>query len=159
MRRVTSTLEALMLAPGLVREIQWLLVGGRLSQREIARKTAVARSTVGIIASKLHWDELPEPPGTDDEPVGQPARCPDCGGKVYLPCRTCQVRAEVARHHPRQPSSCQRVDRLGSSILGNPLGLELKPPHRERYEQVRARRKAMQPQFPLAKRESTLFDE
>jgi transcriptional regulator with XRE-family HTH domain len=120
------------LAPCLIEEVRRLLAEGKLSQRKIARATGVSRGVVDAIAAGKRPDYEGQRPRFDEacEPAGPPARCPECGGKVYLPCRLCEARRAAASSPPRPP----RTSKNG------PLVLDLKEEHRRRYEQVRARR-------------------
>jgi hypothetical protein len=124
-----------MIAPHLVEQVQQLLGRGKLSHRKIARITGVSRGTIAAIASGkrcirprtiVYWEDEPVVP---DVP---PQRCPDCGGMVFMPCRVCRTRKamaasaalrELIQSRARQPSVF--------------LGLNLKPVHHARYEEVR----------------------
>jgi len=122
-----------MIPPSVVEQIKRLLAEGHLSQRKIAKMTGVSRGTVGAIASGKRRDLSTSRARREDEleaPSGPPRRCPQCGARVYLPCRLCHVRRLMAESRlPRRPD---RPD--------GPLELELTDRHRARYEQVRARR-------------------
>jgi hypothetical protein len=130
-----------MIASHLVEQVEQLLAEGKLSHRKIARLTGVSRGTIGAIASGKRcirpramclWEDEPVIPDTP------PQRCPDCGGMVYMPCRVCRTRKAAAR----SPG-------LRSLMQGNarqpivPLGLNLKPVHHERYEEVRRWRREL----------------
>ncbi len=85
-----------MLLSGTVQEIHRLLAEAKLSHRQIAASTGVARATVAAIAggkraecSRRHTEKE----GDREEPRSPIGRCPSCGGRVYLPCRLCLVRA------------------------------------------------------------------
>ncbi|HEX4132910.1 MAG TPA: hypothetical protein VHZ24_22950 [Pirellulales bacterium] len=79
----------------MVFEVQRLLTQEKLSHRRVAKLVGISRSTVGKIATgrRRAW---PDRPASDDSysirPSGPVARCPGCGGRVYLPCRLCHVR-------------------------------------------------------------------
>ncbi len=128
-----------MIAPHVVTEVRRLLADGKLSQRKIAKALRVSRGTVGAIASGRRPDYPLRRSRESDEsslrPTGPPRRCPGCGGMVYLPCRVCQTR-ESAAVSTKPPI----IQRLGP--LEVPLGLDLRPADRRRYEEVRARRLA-----------------
>jgi transcriptional regulator with XRE-family HTH domain len=115
------------------------LAEAKLSHRKIAAATGVSRGTIGAIASgrrrepvkrTLPWDEALE------IPAGPPERCPDCGGMVYLPCRLCRTRKEIARK-----PSLRNTFPAGALQRVPLLGLNLKPAHQLRYEEVRQQRK------------------
>jgi hypothetical protein len=130
-----------MIAEHLVEQVERLLTEDQLSHRRIARLTGVSRGTIGAIASGKRrirpktmdfWDEEPLVP---DVP---PQRCPECGGMVYMPCRLCRARKELAKL-PALRALTEVRDRQPIVLLG----LNLKPAHRERYEEVRRRRSEM----------------
>lgn len=121
-----------MIGPKVVAEVRRLLAEGKHSQRAVARLTGVSRGSVRAIVSGKRSDYV-ERREEWEEPVGPPERCPECGGKVYMPCQLCRLR-DVGRKGPR-PTAWDDAIRLDV-----PLGLDLRPEHRMRYEQVRARR-------------------
>ncbi|MGQ9576125.1 MAG: helix-turn-helix domain-containing protein [Thermoguttaceae bacterium] len=84
-----------MIPPWRVAEIRRLLAEGKLSQRQIARKTGVSRGTVNAIARGKRQDRIRrhEPDGQFAPPSGPLRRCPGCGGMVQMPCLLCHVRA------------------------------------------------------------------
>ena len=125
-----------MIAPQIVTEVRRLLAQGALSQRMIARLSGISRGTVRAIANGTRPDYESLRPAEDEreQPAGPAARCPGCGGMVYLPCRLCRVRATIASD-PRPTREHRAIP------LGEPLGLDLRPDHRARYEEVRARRR------------------
>jgi len=84
-----------MIPAAVVNEIQDLLGGGKLSQREIARRVGVSRGTVNAIARGKRRDRTARRPHPVDRlvaPKGPPKRCPTCGGLVTMPCLACQLR-------------------------------------------------------------------
>jgi hypothetical protein len=126
-----------MIAPEAVAEIRRLLIENRLSQREIARQTGVCRGSVGAIASGRRPDYESRLEPADEEPSGPPVRCPVCGGKVYMPCVFCRVRAEMKTGR-RLPVASRRDGDLESTDLC------LRPEHRARYDEVREARLRLQ---------------
>jgi hypothetical protein len=84
-----------MLALAKVKAAERLLSEGKLSHRRIARTVGMSRASVGAIALGRRPDyearELAR--AAQEEPLGPLARCPQCGGMVYTPCRLCRVRA------------------------------------------------------------------
>jgi hypothetical protein len=88
-----------------VLEAQRLIQLGELSYRKIARMVGLGRGTIGQIASgkRLAWPDRVR--GGENRAYrcsGPIARCPECGGRVYMPCLLCHVRA------------LKRIDRRGS---------------------------------------------
>ena len=101
------------------------------------RQTGVSRVVIAGIASGKRPDEVARRAARQAareavEPVGPPERCPGCGGRVFMPCLLCHVRAvkpTIAKSEDRdlaQPSSgagasprrSQR-DTPGYSLLGS----------------------------------------
>lgn len=125
-----------MIAPEVVQEVRRRLTEGKLSQRKIAAITGVSRGTVGAIAAGRRPDYDSSAPGRQGQLLrrsGPPRRCPGCGAMVYMPCRLCRLRAEIAGASKPSPARWPaRPD--------EPLQLELTAEHRARYEQIRARR-------------------
>ena len=122
-----------MIEPWVVEEIRWLLTQKSWKYGEIARATGVCRATVGRIARREGpYADPPEPPA-EAEPVGPPVRCKGCGGLVYMPCLLCRLRRWIARR--RQAKKAQPE---AGADAGGLLGLDLKPEHRARYEEVLA---------------------
>ena len=119
----------------MVGEIRRLLADDNLSQRKIARRTGVSRGTIAAIAAGRRPDyERLRAARQDDEfePTGPLVRCPQCGGKVYLPCRLCRAR-EMAAQLPKRPRPQFEAAGL--------IELQLKEEHRLRYEEVLAARR------------------
>lgn len=120
-----------MIAAEIVAEVRRLLEETPLSHRKIARLTGVSRGLVDAVASGKRPDYETAPPSDEDmeeEPAGPPSRCPSCGGMVYLPCRLCRTRSSNIGG-PSLRSTCP--------TFFEPLGLDLRPEHQARYEQVR----------------------
>ncbi len=131
-----------MIAPQTVADIRRLLDGNRYSQREIARLTGACRGSIGAIASGRRPDYESQPEPADDgpeEPSGPPARCPGCGGKVYMPCVLCHVRSEISRR-PRAPAGSRQ------HFVPESTDLDLRLEHRVRYDEVREARRAAEDQ-------------
>lgn len=92
-----------MIPAGMVEEVRRLLAQGRLSQRQIARRTGVSRGTVAAIASgRRHTSgprtALPAEAAPGGYPGGKPVRCPGCGALVQMPCLACWLHT----HYPRR---------------------------------------------------------
>ena len=123
-----------MIPPSVVAQVKRLLAQGRWSGRKIARMTGVSRGTVAAIAQgkRPDYDTSPGDGEPLEEPLGPLGRCPGCGGMAHAPCRLCRTRKLMAQSKllplPVRPEE--------------PLHLELRGEHQERYERVRARRLA-----------------
>lgn len=101
-----------MLTLPVVLEIRRLLEEGELSQRTIAAKMGVSRSTVSALANGRrgwHGRQSARSMLRPSSGAALPQRCPDCGGLVFMPCRLCRLRThwqqlEAARKMPAQTS-------------------------------------------------------
>lgn len=113
-------------------EIRRLLADGKLSQRAIARKVGVSRTTVAAIVHRKRacYEQLRYEPG---EVPRRRGRCPYCRAVVLLPCLACLVRhlmaAGTLKPLPAGPEE--------------PLRLDLRPAEFRRYLQVRLRREML----------------
>jgi hypothetical protein len=132
-----------MITPQIVTEIRRLLGEDLLSQRKIARLMGVSRSSVAAISSgkRPDYDLLRQSREDEwEEPTGPAVRCPECGNRVYMPCQLCRVRKRIAeKRTPRATgfaSVAQPRGPLATTL--EPLGLNLRPEHFARYEEVRA---------------------
>jgi hypothetical protein len=106
-----------MIATTVVDEISRMLQEGRLSQRRIALRLGVSRGTVNAIALGKRVCGSAGAAQPEDgfiAPSGLPARCPDCGGKVQMPCLLCYIRARGRRVRPAGAYPC-RAHRCGTS--------------------------------------------
>jgi hypothetical protein len=117
-----------MIAPAIVDEVKRLLNKGKLSQRKVALRTGVSRTTVGAIASGKRPERRPRRADGDEFPshTGPPTRCPECGYRVYMPCLVCRARAARA-----QLTDVAIVRLLRAQ--DEPLGLDLSLEDRQRY--------------------------
>ncbi len=125
-----------MIAVEIVAEVRRLLEETPLSHRKIARLAGVSRGLVDAVASGKRPDYEIAPPSDEDmeeEPSGPPSRCPSCGGMVYLPCRLCRTRS---RHFGEPSLRSTRPTFVKPTSFG-PIGLDLRPEHQARYEQIR----------------------
>jgi hypothetical protein len=112
-----------MIALAKVKEVERLLVGGKMSHRKIAKATGVSRATVGAIASvkRADYEARHLERAKEREPLGPLERCAECGGMVYKPCRLCRARKaksqqeEIARAARRRARE-QARDRLLAAI-------------------------------------------
>jgi hypothetical protein len=119
--------NAAMLAQSVLNEICRLLAEDELTQEQIAARMGVSRTTIWAIAADKRPASPPYTPEEEPSPPDPPARCPACGGLVYLPCLLCQLRGLASTVRP--PESDEE--------LPEPTRLELKPEHRRRYEEIR----------------------
>lgn len=93
-----------MIHPERVRFVKQLLREKKHSLRAISRLAGVSRGSVGAIASGRRPEYAPPSPTPEDDswrPTGPITRCPNCGGRVYAPCRLCHVRDQASSHAPR----------------------------------------------------------
>ncbi len=99
-----------MISPLLVDNVRALLAQPGYSQRRIAALTGVSRASVGAIASGRRPD-YPARRDPEDEfdalESGPAVRCPTCGGRVFLPCRLCRVRAIKQRDRERRRAAAR----------------------------------------------------
>lgn len=123
-----------MLSSRIVQIIRELLAAG-LSHYAIARQTRVSRGRIVLIAHDKRPDYEAIRRQSEEEshgPVGPKLKCPTCGDTVYLPCIACRARRARVASRVIAPWAC-RDDH------GEPLRLNLKERHRERYESIRRR--------------------
>jgi hypothetical protein len=92
--------------------VEQLLDEGLLSQRRIAEITGVARGTVLSIAKGRRRQRYYFNPNDEPPPAEPPARCPGCGGLVYLPCQLCRLRHWQQRRTRRRRRSGRRASRI-----------------------------------------------
>jgi hypothetical protein len=123
-----------MIATPVIECIEKLLAEGKLSQRKIAKKVGVSRGVVASVASgrRPDYEQLQHKrrQGQEPLPLGPLARCRECGGMVYMPCRLCESRRQRA-DSPRRPPDPRPTE---------PLDLDLRGEARARYETVHLRR-------------------
>jgi hypothetical protein len=105
------------------------------SQRAAARKAGRSRGTVAAIGRGEHPAIVAPPPRDDNvqvDPSRPYVRC-RCGHRVQLPCRICLARAgrALARFAGRIREALSEND-------DRPLGLDLRPEERARYEPIHA---------------------
>ena len=119
-----------MIAPVVIDRIRRLLAERRLSQRKIAAIVGVSRGSVAGVArgDRPDYEAIRRKRQEQKDPLprGPLGRCPTCGGKVYMPCRLCQIREQLAAQ-PRSPRDVRPVE---------PLSLELRGEALARYEAV-----------------------
>ena len=118
-------------------KVKLLLQEGNFSQRAIARLTGINRNTVNRIAQGKRPDfnairkvQKCSSRRSVRPQSGNPRRCGNCGGLVYMPCRLCAIRKFVTKS--REDSQVDEI--WHRSEL---LGVELAGKERERYEQIR----------------------
>ena len=100
-----------MISQAKVQEAELLLAEGKLSQRKIARLVGSSRASVASIAdgSRPDYEALRRERGADLEPLGPVERCPECGGKVYMPCRLCRIRRLKAEERAARNRKIEQV--------------------------------------------------
>lgn len=83
-----------MLLRSILEQIRSLLAAG-LTQREIERRTGVARNTIAKIARGTRPDYEARRREREARAMLQEAgpveRCPGCGAKVQMPCLACRI--------------------------------------------------------------------
>ena len=97
----------------IVNDVLRLLNQGKASQRSVAHAMGISRATVAKIATGKFRPYRPRDDGNPHDswrPTGPIGRCPTCGGRVYLPCRLCSVRALKAEER-RRPRPAPQTDR------------------------------------------------
>lgn len=125
-----------MLSPAKVAEVEQLLAAGSLSQRAIARRAGVSRGTVAAIASGTRRKKPPRPiAGPPFNITASPARCPQCGRRVHLPCWACAVEA-IKQSRGYRPFA-DRPTVAGAAAAAAVVGLDLRPEHWRRYRRAR----------------------
>ena len=92
-----------MLALAKIMEVQRLLADGHLSIRKISAATGVSRTTISGIASgrRPDYEALRRARLEEYQPSGPLARCAECGGLVYTPCRLCRLRKAKEKEQDR----------------------------------------------------------
>ncbi len=105
------------------------------SQREIARVTGTARDTVArVLSGPADADDARqrEREARHELAEAPPERCPGCGRLVTMPCPGCLARnyLELKKHRGESRPRGEPIDRRP------PPGLELREPHRARYEEI-----------------------
>ena len=92
-----------------------LLKQGKMSQRTVARVVGISRATVAKIVGGKFRPCRPRDDHNEHEswrPTGPIARCPTCGGRVYMPCQLCHIRAlKQADRRKAQPQTSRREQR------------------------------------------------
>ena len=119
-----------------VKEVRRLRAEG-YSYRQIARLAEVAYATVVRILREPQLGGSAEGVSAagPDEPAGPSVRCPECGYRVYLPCRICAAR-EARNRVQSRPTAGQPADD------GESLRLSLRSDHEACYVEVRRRRRS-----------------
>ncbi|MFO0900092.1 MAG: hypothetical protein U0836_21880 [Pirellulales bacterium] len=94
-----------MISAAVVTEVKRLLSEGALSYRKISEVLGVSRGVVQAIASgrRPDYDELRRQRfGERLDSSGPPARCPSCGHRVFMPCRSCRLQSQVDRERQQR---------------------------------------------------------
>lgn len=121
-----------MISNSKIAEIERLLLAG-MSQRKIASISGVSR---GVICAIYSGKRRRNPEREYKPDSVAPVRCPSCGALAAMPCIACRDRnglkkAKKTTHFNPSPENLQ-------------IGLELRPEHQARLEQVRAARRKNQ---------------
>ena len=124
-----------MIAQAQVDEVRRLLATGKYSQREISRMTEVSRGIVNSIAQGKRPDRVPASKAEERGPFEGPIeRCPECGGRVHMPCLFCQTRRFALKNSEAAP------DPDPTAFKGMLLDIELEGERLKRYEEIHQRR-------------------
>ncbi|HBO45331.1 MAG TPA: hypothetical protein DD670_15660 [Planctomycetaceae bacterium] len=126
-----------MIAPVVIDQIRRLLAERKLSQRKIAALVGASRGTVAGVArgDRPDYEAIRRKRQAQKDPLprGPLVRCPTCGGKVYMPCRLCQMREELANRPPSPPDT-RPVPTLDLELRGETLS-RYEAVHRLRMQQ------------------------
>ncbi|NLE38184.1 MAG: helix-turn-helix transcriptional regulator [Pirellulaceae bacterium] len=126
-----------MIAPVVIDRIRRLLAERKLSERKIAALVGVSRGTVAGVArgDRPDYEAMRRKRQEQKDPLprGPLGRCPTCGGKVYMPCRLCQMRAALA-DWPPSPRDERPVPTLDLELRGETLS-RYEAIHRLRMQQ------------------------
>lgn len=113
----------MVIALGVAKEVERLLIQDQLSQRAIARLLNISRGTVNSIANGRRVESRSNDP--DISCVGGKSklgRCRSCGGKAFLPCLLCQVRQlEAQRKAEGRQTIKQAYRHVSLENLPNPV--------------------------------------
>jgi len=87
-----------------IKQIQFYVRQGRMSQRKIATFWGVSRGTVQAVANGKRTDNVLSSVKTAIwvAPSGKPKRCCYCGSWVKMPCLACQLSMEQQPVGPAQ---------------------------------------------------------
>jgi len=146
-----------MIAEEKIREAEIMLARGKMSQREVAKRTGLSRGMISLIArgkrtiqvKTVDPDLLPE---SENCP---PVRCLGCGAMVYMPCLLCHLKKLASENRPvmrTRPNIVQTTPAM-TNVQHSPnttirLGIHLTGDELKRYQEVRAwREKCSNPYF------------
>jgi len=144
-----------MIAEAKIREAELMLARGKMSQREIAKRTGLSRGTISSIAGgtrkiQVKTVDLNMP----QEPEGPPVRCSGCGAMAQMPCVLCHLKKLAEDNNPiMQPTNIAEISPAMTNTQHSPnsalrLGLNLTGDELKRYQEVRAwREKCSNPYF------------
>ena len=145
-----------MIAEAKIREAELMLARGKMSQREIAKRTGLSRGTISSIAGGTRKIQVKTvdpnmPPEPED---GPPVRCPGCGAMVQMPCVLCHLKKLASDNNPiMQHSNIAGISPAMTNTQHSPnstirLGINLTGDELKRYQEVRAwREKCANPFF------------
>jgi len=146
-----------MIAEEKIREAETMLALGKMSQREIAKRTGLSRATIYLIAKGKRKIQIKtiDPDMLPESKNGPPVRCRSCGAMVEMPCLLCHLKDLAARNRPvmqlcpntvQSPSVMTNEQHLTRATIR--IGLNLTGDELKRYREVRAwREKCSNPLF------------
>jgi len=122
----------MVLDPALEIQAAEMIEAGELSGNEIARRTGINRTTIQAMIRgdrPLKYSRQSTSRSVR-QTQGLPVRCPDCGGRVVMPCGTCRIRrlltaGMLPKTYPDVPGQEE------------PLTLALQDEDQQRYLEVR----------------------
>jgi len=145
-----------MIAEEKIREAELMLVRGKMSQREVAKRTGLSRGLISLIARGKRTIQVKtvDPDLLPESEHNLPVRCLGCGAMVCMPCLLCHLKKLAARNRPvmRSYPNVQTTPAMtnaqyspGTTIH---LGIHLTGDELKRYQEVRAwREKCSNPYF------------
>ena len=146
-----------MIAEERIREAELMLARGKMSQREVAKRTGLSRGTISLIARGKRTIQVKtvDPDVLPESEDGPPVRCITCGSIVKMPCLLCHLKNLAARNRPvmrlhfhlveSSPAMTNTQHSPNSTLR---LGINLTGDELKRYQEVRAwREKCANPYF------------
>ena len=83
------------------------------------------------------------------KPTGPRKRCPKCGAMVYMPCRACELRKQIATG---------KVTKCFDHRFDEEMQIDLLPEHEQRYKEIYAKRERAELEKRIAEADQELSD-